>query len=87
MDEQYDVVKHLTEKSKEKDEVIAKFKEFSNVTTRTEAQEMLLKNFPESKKRNKFYIWDYEISVVNKDDLLRICFDSPTEFISYDFVK
>ena len=73
-----------------KDEKAEKFKirlnEFQNVYTLTEAKKLLQKNMPVVLERTTFYIGKSKCVIINTDKQLRIMYDSPEEFISYDFV-
>ena len=59
---------------------------FKNVSTLKEAQELLAKTMPIKLDRTTFYIGKAKCVIINTNNQLRICFDSPDEFISYDFV-
>ena len=69
---------------------IARFKErldkFKNVHTLKDAKELLNKTMPIKLDRTTFFIGDAKCIIINTDKRLRICFDSPNEFISFDFV-
>ena len=69
---------------------IEKFKErleaFKHVHTLKEARELLNKTMPIKLDRTTFYIGEAKCVIVNTDKRLRICFDTPKEFISFDFV-
>ena len=53
---------------------------------RTEAKKLLQKNMPVVLERTTFYIGKSKCVIINTDKQLRIMYDSPEEFISYDFV-
>lgn len=87
----YDYGSIKQEQEKEaKDERAEKFKtrlnEFQNVFTLEEAKNLLQKNMPVVLEKTTFYIGKSKCVIINTDKQLRILYDSPEEFISYDFV-
>ena len=75
------------ENQKEKEE---KFKQrleaFKKISTLKEAKELLDKTIPISLDRTTLYIGNAKCVIINSPKQLRICYDSPDEFISFDFV-
>lgn len=73
-----------------KDDKLKSFKkrleQFKNVFTLEEAKELLNKTMPIALDRSTFFIGDAKVVIVNYEKRLRICLDSPKEFICYDFV-
>lgn len=60
---------------------------FKTIKTFDEAKTLASRILPTANEINRFYVGDVKCTVVNKKDLFRICIDSATEFISYDFSK
>jgi len=60
---------------------------FKTVSTYEEAQELLQKTIPVKLDRTTLYIGNAKCVIINTHTQVRICFDSPQEMISYDFVK
>ena len=67
-----------------------KFKErlekFKDITTLSEAKELLNKIMPVTKERTKFNVGDAKCIIINKENLLKISYISPNEFINYSFI-
>ena len=72
------------------DEKIEQFKQrldaFRKVSTLKDAKELLAKTMPIKLDRTTFYVGKAKCIIINNENQLRICFDSPDEFISFDFV-
>ena len=72
-----------------KDERLETFKkrleQFKRIQTLQEAKELLQKTMPIALDRATFFIGDAKVIIVNYEKRLRICLDSPKEFICYDF--
>ena len=70
---------------------VASFKKrldaFKTVSTYEEAQELLQRTIPVKLDRTTLYIGNAKCVIINTHNQVRICFDSPKEMISYDFVK
>ena len=64
----------------------ARLEQFKNVFTLQDAKELLNKTMPIALDKSTFFIGDAKVVIVNYDDRLRICLDSPKECICYDFV-
>lgn len=60
---------------------------FKNISTYEEAQELLQKTIPVKLDRTTLYVGNAKCIIINTHNQVRICFDSPQEMISYDFVK
>ena len=60
--------------------------EFKKIKTLEEAKILMDKIMPVRLERTVFFVGDAKCTIINKNNLLRICYDSPTEFISYNFV-
>ena len=58
---------------------------FKSISTLKEAKELLQKTMPIALDRTTLYIGDAKCIITNYEHQLRICLDSPREFISYDF--
>ena len=91
MPSNYDFENIKKESIKEaKDEKTENFKirlsEFQNVYTLEEAKKLLQKNMPVVLERTTFYVGKSKCTIINTEKQLRIMYDSPEEFISYDFV-
>lgn len=73
-----------------KDQKLESFKQrlskFKSVSTLEEAKVLLDKTMPISLDRTTFYIGEAKVVIINYDKRLRICLNSPKEFICYDFV-
>jgi len=80
---------HKTEQET-KNERLESFKKrlelFKNAQTLEEAKRILNKTMPIALDRSTFYIGDAKVVIVNYEKTLRICLDSPKEFICYEFV-
>jgi len=59
---------------------------FKNAETLEEAKEILQKTMPVQLDRTTFYIGNAKCVIVNKENQLRICLDTPDELINYDFI-
>ena len=83
---QIEIMQNLEKQSAEKEQ---KFKEriaaFKDITTLEEARALAKKILPVAQEVNKFRIGNAKCIVLNKEEQLRICFDSGEEFIAYDF--
>ena len=83
----FNETKSEKDRAKEKEE---KFKQrleaFKKISTLKEAKELLDKTMPISLDRTTLYIGDAKCVIINNPKQLRICYDSPDEFISFDFV-
>ena len=75
------------ENKKKIERMIVRLKEFENIETIEEAKELAKKILPVANEINRFSVGDAKCTVINRDDLFRISFDTPDEFISYDFVS
>lgn len=82
----YYMINQLNSDQEKKEEFIEKVKQFKNIHSLEEAKKALLENFPESKDNTHFTVFGVDCYVVNNDDLVRICINTPKEFISYEFV-
>ena len=60
---------------------------FKKISSYEEAKELLNKTMPIKLDRTTFYIGNAKCVIVDYENQLRICLDSPKEFISFDFVK
>ena len=60
--------------------------QFNSVQTLDEAKSLLDKIMPIALDRVTFFIGDARVIIVNYESRLRICLNSPKEFIVYDFV-
>lgn len=59
---------------------------FKEVSTLEEAKSLLQRTMPMILDRTTFKVGDAKCIIINSDNHLRICFDSPSELISYDFI-
>lgn len=75
-----------TKKESKKEDFKIRLNEFKNVLTLKDAKDLLSKTIPVVLDRTTFFIDDAKCIIINTEKQLRICFDSPEEFISYDFV-
>ncbi|MBQ4115159.1 hypothetical protein IJD34_07115 [bacterium] len=64
-----------------------RIKEFETVSTIEEAKTLAEKILPIANEKNIFRIGSAKCTIINNDDIFRICVDSPEEFIAYDFAK
>lgn len=73
-----------------KKEKAEKFKqrlsEFKNIKTLEEAKVLMDKIMPVKLERTVFFVGDAKCTIISRNNMLRICYNSPTEFISYNFV-
>jgi len=80
---------HKSEHEK-KDEKLENFKkrleQFKGIKTLAEAKELLQRTMPIALDRATFFIGKAKVVIVNYENRLKICLDSPKEFICYDFV-
>lgn len=87
-DEKKDNVENNRENN-DKKEKVENFKkrltEFKNINTLSEAKELMEKIMPVKLERTVFFIGDAKCTIISKHNLLRICLDTPQEFISYNF--
>jgi len=60
--------------------------EFQNISTLQEAKELAQKIMPMKTGRTMFNLGEAKCTIINEDNLFRICINSPKEFICYDFV-
>lgn len=83
----YQVNGFVTDKQEE--DKLEKFKEriepFKNVSTLEEAKALAEKILPVKLNISRFRIGSAECIIINKPNQFRICLQSDSEFISYDF--
>lgn len=83
---QLEIMTNIERDNKEKiEEFKNRIKEFATVSTLEEAKELAAKILPVSQEINRFNIGNAKCTIVNRDNLFRISFDSDLEFIAYDF--
>ena len=58
---------------------------FADLTTLDEAKELAKTAFRAEKEYQEFAIAGVRCVIVNKDDSFRISYDSPTDYVCYDF--
>lgn len=78
-----DIEKQNTEKQ---NKLIERVKRFETITTLEDAKDLMSKILPVASEKTVFTVGSARCTVVNKEDNLRICIDTPQEFIAYDFV-
>ena len=85
----YNQMETMLNVEKQNAEKVSKFKErieaFKDITTLEEAKRVAKDIIPTSNEMTRFRVGDAECVVINKSDMFRICLNTKTEFISYDF--
>lgn len=85
---QMEVMRKLEMQSKEKyDEFKKRIEKFEDVSTIEEAKELAKQILPVANEKNIFKVGNGKCTIVNTEDVFRICLDSSEEFIAYDFAK
>ncbi len=85
---QYDAQRQISLANKQKyDQFKKRIEQFMNIQTLEEAKELAVKILPTSKEISRFNIGEAKCTIINKEDIFRICLDSQEEFISFDFSK
>ena len=79
------VVKDETQKLNRINEFKIRVKAFDDIKTLNEAKRLAQDILPTANEITRFYIDNAKCIIVNNDKMFRICFDTPEEFISYDF--
>ncbi len=66
-------------------ELKERLSQFANIATLVEAKNLAKTILPTKQEITSFYSGNAKCIVINKDDMIRISFDTPEEFICYDF--
>ena len=83
---QMDAIINLEKQNKEKVENFKKrIESFKEVSDLEDAKALVMKILPVSSEKTSFSIGNGRCVVINNSERLRICFDTPDEFIAYDF--
>ena len=64
---------------------LERIKPFKDVTNLSEAKELAARILPVKEDITTFYVGNIKCTVINKENLFRLCIDSPQEFICYNF--
>ena len=84
---QYDYNVKLAQENKKKfEDFKERIREFKGIKTLEEAKELASKILPVANEINMFKVGEAKCVVINRKDNFRICLESLTEFIAYDFV-
>ena len=84
---QIDAIRQIEMQNIEKCEKFKeRVKQFETISTLQEAKDLALKILPVAKDVSSFRVGSAKCTVVNRDDMFRICVDTAEEFICYDFV-
>ena len=81
---QYKLISSNEKKSKS-EKFKERLQEFNDIVTLAEAKEILQKIMPVTREITKFTVGDAQCIIVCKDNLLKITFKTPNEFINYSF--
>ena len=79
------VLKQEQDNNSKYTEFMQRIEPFKMVSTLAEAKELAAKILPTANELNTFFIGNSKCTVVNNDEMLRICVDSANEFICYSF--
>ena len=77
---------HTNADLEKQQELFNKIIELKKADTIENARTLLFKNFPQAKEQEQFILFGAQIDVVNTKTMLRICIDTPTEFLSYEYI-
>jgi len=84
---QMDAIQQIEKQNLEKCEKFKeRVKQFETISSLEEAKDLAAKILPVAKDVSSFRVGSAKCTVVNKDDMFRICVDTADEFICYDFV-
>ena len=67
-------------------EIFNKIGELKTADTIENARTLLFKIFPQAKEHEQFMLYGAQFNIVNTKTMLRICIDTPTKFMSYEYV-
>lgn len=82
----YEIALQMEEKENAKIENFKnRIKAFENVSSLSEAKELAVDILRINEEKSSFSVAGAKCFVINTDELFRISFDSPNEFISYSF--
>lgn len=85
---QIEAVQKIEQQKKEKYENFkTRLEQFSEVSSIEDAKALAQKILPVANETNVFRVGVGKCTIINKEDIFRICLDTADEFISYDFVK
>lgn len=83
---QEEVKAQIVQQNQEKmDNLRARVKHFEVFTDLQDARAYAIENFRLNTDYQEFSVGNVKCTIVNKEDRLRISYDSSSEFISYDF--
>lgn len=75
------------ENKKKSDAMKVRIEEFAKINTIEEAKNLAKQILPVANDINRFSVGNAKVIIINTSDIFRISFDSPDEFISYDFAE
>ena len=83
---QYTVLQDIEKQNAEKYEKFkARIKQFDEITTLEDAKKLSEKILPITGDKSSFRVGNAKCTIINNDELFRICVDTSEEFICYNF--
>ena len=73
------------QKKKTVSDFLLRLEKFGDITTLEDAKDLAQKILPVPNDINTFKVGNAKCTVINREDMFRVCVDTPEKFISYDF--
>ena len=73
------------QKKKKVSDFLLRLEKFGDITTLEDAKDLAQKILPVPNDINTFKAGNAKCTVINREDMFRVCVDTPEKFISYDF--
>ena len=73
------------QKKKKVSDFLLRLEKFGDITTLEDAKDLAQKILPVPNDINTFKVGNAKCTVINREDMFRVCVDTPEKFISYDF--
>ena len=78
-------MKWSSRKKKKVSDFLLRLERFGDITTLEDAKVLAQKILPVPNDINTFKVGNAKCTVINREDMFRVCVDTPEKFISYDF--